>query len=77
MQYREVLSHDEWHVLVDQTRTAITQYPDQFLGSNLPSKDITRAAIDLVFEGFLRDMHIRKVQSFRGRNTFGLAHRTL
>jgi hypothetical protein len=56
---------EEWRQLLEQTRICIINHPEDFLGDQLPSHEITKEAINQVFNGFAYDMHIRKVQSFR------------
>lgn len=65
MQYRSSLPEDEWLMLLNDTKRCIIQYPNDFFCGDLPSKKIIAMAVHLVFEGFTRDLHIRKVQAFR------------
>lgn len=66
MKKRNTMSTEDWRVLVEETKKCIVKYPGDFLGPEVRRGKITRAAIHLVFEGFMKDMHIREVQSFRG-----------
>jgi hypothetical protein len=65
MTYRESMPQDEWSNLLNQTRHAVLHSPNDFFGSDLPPHDITTEAINQVFEGFLQDIRIRKIQAFR------------
>jgi hypothetical protein len=66
--YRKSLSLKEWHNLVNDTKNSVMKYPHDYLGPKLPDKNITRLAIIEVFEGFLKDQHVREVQRFRDQD---------
>jgi hypothetical protein len=63
--YRNILSNEEWLNLIHETRESIKFHPEEYLGPDLPSREIVCDAIDLVFDGFRHDIHLRKVQAFR------------
>jgi hypothetical protein len=63
--YQSTLPNEEWVKLIYETRESIKFHPEEYLGPDLPSQEIVSAAINQVFEGFLRDIHLRKVQAFR------------
>lgn len=64
---RDTLPDVEWQQLVDDTRASVLMHSAEYLGENLPDKKTTTEAIHMVFDGFLQDIHIRKVQAFRNR----------
>jgi len=65
IQKRETLPTEIWYQLVHEARMSVVHHPADYLGPQLPDKKIAREAIHLVFDGFLHDLHIREVQSFR------------
>lgn len=66
--YRKSLSLKEWQTLVNDTKNSVMKYPHDYLGPKLPDKTITKLAITEVFEGFLKDQHVREVQRFRDQD---------
>jgi hypothetical protein len=62
---RNSLPATEWHALVESTMADIQKNPQKYLGEDLPPPDLTSETIRYVFEGFLHDIKIRDVQSFR------------
>ena len=67
LDYRKVLPEPIWQMLLDEARASVLRHPKEYLGPNLPDKQITREAIHQVFDGFIKDLHIRAVQSFRNQ----------
>ena len=66
----KTMSSDEWNTFLAETKDSIIKNPTHFLGEDLPSPEITREAINHVFIGFLQDIKVRKVQSFRGPSVY-------
>jgi hypothetical protein len=62
------LPEQQWLSLVKETRICILNHPEDFLGPSLPPRKITRQVINIVFEGFMADVYIRKVQAFRNND---------
>ena len=62
----KTMSSDEWNRFVEETKDSILKNPIHFLGDDLPAPEITREVIIHVFNGFLQDIKVRKVQAFRG-----------
>jgi hypothetical protein len=63
--YRKTMSPQQWLDFFFEVKECIVRYPDDFICSELPNKKVTHQIINLVFDGFLRDVHIRQVQAFR------------
>lgn len=63
--YRKTMPQQQWLAFCAEVKNCIIKYPDHFICSGLPPKKLTREIIDLVFDGFLKDIHIRQVQAFR------------
>jgi hypothetical protein len=63
--YRKTMPQQQWLDFFYEVKECIIKYPDHFICSELPNKRITHQIINLVFDGFLRDVHIRQVQAFR------------
>ena len=68
LQYRETLPESQWQILFEETRQCILKHPTHFLTGELPDSKTLTLAVDLVFSGFQRDLHVRKVQAFRKFN---------
>ena len=66
----KTMSSDEWNTFLEETKDAIIKNPTDFLGDHIPSTEITKEAINHVFSGFLQDIKVRKVQSFRGPSPY-------
>jgi hypothetical protein len=66
----KTMSSDEWYALLDETKDAIFKNPSHYLGDNLPSPEVTKEVVNQVFNGFLQDIRVRKVQSFRGPSVY-------
>ena len=65
IQLRTSLPAPIWEQLLHETRSSVISHPTEYLGPDLPDKKIVREAIHQVFDGFVSDMHVRDVQSFR------------
>lgn len=64
------MSSEEWSTFLEETKESIVKNPTHFLGDDLPSPEITKEVINHVFNGFLQDVKVRKVQSFRGPSAY-------
>jgi len=69
---RKTMPHSLWLNFFYDVKSCIARYPDHFICCALPEKKITRQVIDLVFEGFLKDIHIRQVQAFRSHEPISI-----
>jgi hypothetical protein len=65
MFYRGAIPNDDWTNLLNQTKQSIIQNPRDFFGDNIPPAEITTEAINQVFDGFMHDIRIRRIQAFR------------
>jgi hypothetical protein len=50
---RDQISQDEWLRLVERTKNSIIWNPDQYLGNQLPSKDLIKIIVTDIFDDFL------------------------
>jgi hypothetical protein len=65
MTYRETLPREEWEVLLEETKQSVIRNPTDFFGSNVPPIEVTTEAVLQVFDGFMQDIKIRRIQAFR------------
>lgn len=70
MENLKTMSSDEWNAFLVDTKDSILKNPYHFLGENLPSPEIISEVINHVFNGFLEDLKVRKVQSFRDPSVY-------
>ena len=54
-QKREGMSDDEWSLAVIQLEACIINAPEQYLGHDLPEKDLIGRIIKEIFEDFLEE----------------------
>jgi hypothetical protein len=55
------MNSEEWMVLTQRTCENILKNPIDFLGTDLPEKDLTRDIVDEIFSEFHHDLRIRKI----------------
>lgn len=54
---------NEWLNLVEETKRCVLSVPEEFLCRELPPAPILAAAINQVFDGFLRDQRLLALQT--------------
>lgn len=55
--HKHTLPTREWLRLVKRTQTGVLEYPDQYLGKNLPGEPIMTGLVNEIFDDFLQQQH--------------------
>jgi len=50
---RSVLPHEDWIAFTGRTKTSIVNNPIQFLGQDLPDKEITTELVESIFSEYI------------------------
>ena len=51
---KRTLTLATWMAFVNKTRTSVLESPKEYLGENLPAKELTNEIVDSLFSDFLR-----------------------
>jgi hypothetical protein len=52
---KRTLTLVKWLGFVNRTKSSVLTYPDQYLGEELPSKDVMEPIVSTIFSEFLKD----------------------
>jgi hypothetical protein len=55
---RTVLNFSQWIQFVESTKSRIINNPEQYLGKNLPDREIIVKSIEMIFEEIVEDQNI-------------------